>query len=90
MDTGTGKTLVAVQLALEMLEKFPQKKILFLATTKILVEQQAQVFFDEGGKLRTVAVGRGGKTSFTSFGNPKNLGDAFDIGSNFLFFSKNL
>ncbi|NCO11325.1 hypothetical protein CO038_03000 [Candidatus Pacearchaeota archaeon CG_4_9_14_0_2_um_filter_39_13] len=44
LPTGVGKTLIALMLAVERLEKHPDKKILFLAPTKPLVEQHLASF----------------------------------------------
>lgn len=44
LPTGLGKTLIALLLAKERLELFPQSKILFLAPTRPLVEQHYHYF----------------------------------------------
>ncbi len=44
LPTGLGKTLVALMLSIEYLEKFPLKKILLLAPTKPLAEQHLNYF----------------------------------------------
>lgn len=44
LPTGIGKTLVALMLAQERLEKFPESKILFLAPTRPLTEQHYNYF----------------------------------------------
>ncbi len=44
LPTGTGKTLIAFLLAKEYLQNYPQKKILFLAPTRPLVEQHHDYF----------------------------------------------
>ena len=44
LPTGLGKTLIALMLAAQRLEKFPQSKILFLAPTRPLVEQHFHYF----------------------------------------------
>ncbi|RMD67730.1 DEAD/DEAH box helicase [Candidatus Pacearchaeota archaeon] len=44
LPTGLGKTLIALMLAVERLEKFPDSKVLFLAPTKPLVEQHLSSF----------------------------------------------
>jgi Fanconi anemia group M protein len=44
LPTGTGKTLIALLLAIYKFEKEPLKKIVFLAPTKPLVEQHIQSF----------------------------------------------
>ncbi|MEM3116656.1 MAG: DEAD/DEAH box helicase family protein, partial [Candidatus Pacearchaeota archaeon] len=44
MPTGMGKTLIALMLAIEIINKFPMKKILFLAPTRPLAEQHLNYF----------------------------------------------
>ncbi|MEM4330669.1 MAG: DEAD/DEAH box helicase [Candidatus Pacearchaeota archaeon] len=44
LPTGTGKTLIAIMLAVERFKKFPDKKILFLAPTRPLIEQHLDSF----------------------------------------------
>src|SRR3989338_5596052 len=44
LPTGIGKTLVALMLAIERLQKFPESKILFLAPTRPLAEQHLNYF----------------------------------------------
>jgi len=44
LPTGTGKTLIAIMLAVEQFEKFPLEKILILAPTRPLVEQHFNSF----------------------------------------------
>ncbi|MEK6842711.1 MAG: DEAD/DEAH box helicase, partial [Nanoarchaeota archaeon] len=44
LPTGLGKTLIALMLAIERLEKFPKERILFLAPTKPLAEQHLRYF----------------------------------------------
>jgi len=44
LPTGVGKTLIALMLAVERSRKFPGEKILFLAPTKPLAEQQMEYF----------------------------------------------
>lgn len=44
LPTGTGKTLVALMLAVDRFKKFPLKKIVFLAPTRPLVEQHLNYF----------------------------------------------
>jgi ERCC4-related helicase len=44
LPTGLGKTLIAVMLAVERLQKFPGEKILFLAPTRPLAEQHLKTF----------------------------------------------
>src|SRR3989344_3071387 len=44
LPTGTGKTLIALMLAVERKKKFPLLKILMLAPTRPLVEQHYQTF----------------------------------------------
>jgi len=39
LPTGLGKTLIALMLTIDRMEKFPTKKIVFLAPTKPLIEQ---------------------------------------------------
>ena len=46
MPTGTGKTLIAVLVAIDRLEKYPESKIMLMAPTKPLVEQHAKSFLD--------------------------------------------
>jgi len=42
LPTGMGKTIIALMVMAEQLERFPEKKILFLAPTKPLVSQHAR------------------------------------------------
>lgn len=44
IPTGLGKTLIALMLAINRMEKYPKEKILFLAPTKPLVEQNMNYF----------------------------------------------
>ncbi len=44
LPTGTGKTLIALMLAVERFKKFQTEKILFLAPTKPLIEQHLEYF----------------------------------------------
>ncbi len=44
LPTGTGKTLIALMLAIEIFQKEPLKKIVFLAPTRPLVEQHLEYF----------------------------------------------
>ncbi|MEJ2267922.1 MAG: DEAD/DEAH box helicase family protein [Nanoarchaeota archaeon] len=44
LPTGLGKTLIALMLSIERMKKFPDKKILFLAPTKPLIEQHLKYF----------------------------------------------
>jgi Fanconi anemia group M protein len=44
LPTGLGKTLIALMLTIERMKKFPEKKVLFLAPTKPLVEQHLNYF----------------------------------------------
>lgn len=44
LPTGTGKTLVALMLAIERFKKFPLEKILILAPTRPLIEQHFESF----------------------------------------------
>ena len=44
LPTGTGKTLIALMLAVERKKKYPLSKILILAPTRPLVEQHFQTF----------------------------------------------
>lgn len=44
LPTGLGKTLVALMLVIDRLQKFPGEKVLFLAPTKPLVEQHLNYF----------------------------------------------
>lgn len=44
LPTGLGKTLIALMLAKERLEKFPESKIVFLAPTRPLTEQHHNYF----------------------------------------------
>lgn len=55
LDTGLGKTLIAVKLIDHFLRTSPTKKILFIVPTVILVEQQARVCREQSGRsLRVV------------------------------------
>jgi Fanconi anemia group M protein len=47
LPTGIGKTLIALLLTVERMQKYPASKILFLAPTKPLVEQHFQSFTKE-------------------------------------------
>jgi ERCC4-related helicase len=44
LPTGLGKTLIALMLAVQRIERFPGKKVLFLAPTRPLVEQHFNTF----------------------------------------------
>ncbi|MGB9707874.1 MAG: DEAD/DEAH box helicase [Candidatus Pacearchaeota archaeon] len=44
LPTGLGKTLIALMLAKERLEKFPESKVIFLAPTRPLTEQHYNYF----------------------------------------------
>jgi len=44
LPTGTGKTLIALMLAMQRFEKFPLEKVLILAPTRPLVEQHLNSF----------------------------------------------
>ncbi len=44
LPTGMGKTIIALLLAIERLEKFPEEKVLILAPTRPLVSQHKKVF----------------------------------------------
>ncbi len=44
LPTGTGKTLIAIMLAIERFKKFPLEKILILAPTRPLIEQHFKSF----------------------------------------------
>jgi ERCC4-related helicase len=44
LPTGLGKTLIALMLAVNRIERFPGKKVLFLAPTRPLVEQHFKTF----------------------------------------------
>jgi len=44
LPTGLGKTLIALMLAIERKQKYPESKILFLAPTRPLAEQHFQTF----------------------------------------------
>jgi ERCC4-related helicase len=44
LPTGLGKTLIALMLAVERLNKFPEEKIVFLSPTKPLAEQHINYF----------------------------------------------
>jgi Fanconi anemia group M protein len=44
LPTGLGKTLIALLLAIERKQKYPESKVLFLAPTRPLVEQHFQTF----------------------------------------------
>jgi len=44
LPTGTGKTLVALMLAMDIFKKYPLKKVVFLAPTRPLIEQHVEYF----------------------------------------------
>jgi len=44
LPTGIGKTLIALMLTIERMEKFPDQKVVFLAPTRPLVEQHLNYF----------------------------------------------
>jgi len=44
LPTGLGKTLIALMLAIERMQKFPGEKVVFLAPTKPLAEQHISTF----------------------------------------------
>ena len=44
LPTGLGKTLIALMLTIERMQKFPGEKVLLLAPTKPLAEQQQNYF----------------------------------------------
>ena len=44
LPTGIGKTLIALMLTIERMQKFPMEKVLFLAPTRPLVEQHFKYF----------------------------------------------
>ena len=44
LPTGTGKTLIALMLAIDQFKKFPLEKILILAPTRPLIEQHFESF----------------------------------------------
>lgn len=44
LPTGLGKTLIALMLTIDRMKKFPGEKVLFLAPTKPLAEQQLKAF----------------------------------------------
>lgn len=44
LPTGLGKTLIALYLAIDRIEKYPLKKILFLAPTRPLIDQHLNYF----------------------------------------------
>ena len=44
LPTGLGKTLISIMLTIDRMKKFPGEKVLFLAPTKPLVEQQLVAF----------------------------------------------
>jgi len=44
LPTGIGKTLIALMLSVERLQKYPKEKVVFLAPTKPLVEQHQKSF----------------------------------------------
>lgn len=44
LPTGLGKTLISIMLTIERMKKFPGEKVLFLAPTKPLGEQQLKAF----------------------------------------------
>jgi endoribonuclease Dicer len=47
LETGSGKTLIAVLLIEEMLKREPTKKVAFLVGNRILANQQAKVMYEE-------------------------------------------
>jgi len=51
LPTGLGKTLIALMLAVQRIEKYPTKKVLFLAPTRPLVEQHMKSFERELGEI---------------------------------------
>lgn len=51
LPTGTGKTLIAIMVVIEIMKKNPLKKVLFLAPTKPLAEQQLESFKKNLGEL---------------------------------------
>src|SRR3989344_8370563 len=51
LPTGVGKTLIALMLAVDRIQKFPGKKVLVLAPTRPLVEQYLKTFERELGEL---------------------------------------
>ena len=46
LPTGTGKTLIAIMMAIERFKKFPLERIVILAPTKPLIEQHLESFRD--------------------------------------------
>lgn len=50
LPTGTGKTIVSLLVSLERIDMYPSSKVLFLAPTKPLVEQQAE-FYEEFSEI---------------------------------------
>ena len=44
LPTGLGKTLVALMLTIERMQRFPGEKVVFLAPTKPLAEQHLEFF----------------------------------------------
>ncbi|MBU1129130.1 MAG: DEAD/DEAH box helicase, partial [Nanoarchaeota archaeon] len=44
LPTGLGKTLIALMLSIDRMQKFPTEKIVFLAPTKPLAEQHLDYF----------------------------------------------
>lgn len=44
LPTGTGKTLVALMLAIDIFKKYPLQKVVFLAPTRPLIEQHVEYF----------------------------------------------
>src|SRR3989344_3375419 len=44
LPTGTGKTFIALMMAIERFKKFPLEKIVILAPTKPLIEQHFEFF----------------------------------------------
>ena len=44
LSTGLGKTLIALMVAIERMKKFPGKKVVFLAPTRLLADQHLRYF----------------------------------------------
>lgn len=65
LPTGLGKTLISIMVSIEIMKKYPLKKILFLAPTKPLAEQQLESFQKNLGELYA------GMTLFTGSVKPE-------------------
>ncbi len=65
LPTGTGKTLISIIVTMEIMKKNPLKKVLFLAPTRPLAEQQLKSFQKNLGELYA------GMTLFTGTVKPE-------------------